>query len=134
MPKPLCVPCALRTEAVISQATRRNARKIPTFFPLKCRLSRRSDGGFPPDDRSSDGFSMEITALMALVCQTLDLKDESAQALSAVYRFQLGDGGIPEANTASLSDASGRIYTNLPRTSAAAWYAIAAAGYNPFVP
>ena len=95
---------------------------------------RRSDGGFPPDDRSSDGFSMESTALMALACQTLDLKDESAQALSAVYRFQLGDGGIPEANTASLSDASGRVFTNLPRTSAAAWYAIAAAGYNPFVP
>ena len=93
---------------------------------------RRDDGGFPPDNRTSAGFSTESTLLMALAFRTLGMEDEAAQALSTVYRYQLDNGSIPEANTASFSDGQGRAYKNLPKTSAAGWYVVAAEGYNPF--
>ena len=91
-----------------------------------------NDGGFPPDNKTADGFSTESTLLMALAFRSLGMEDEAAQALSAVYRYQLDNGSIPGADTASFSDGQGRTYRNLPKTSAAAWYVLAAAGYNPF--
>ena len=91
-----------------------------------------NDGGFPPDNKTADGFSTESTLFMALAFRSLGMEDEAAQALSAVYRYQLDNGSIPGADTASFSDGQGRTYRNLPKTSAAAWYVLAAAGYNPF--
>ena len=93
---------------------------------------RRDDGGFPPDNKTADGFSSESTLLMALAFRSLGMEDEAAQALSAVYRYQLDNGSIPGTNAVSFSDGQGKAYRNLPKTSAAAWYVLAAEGYNPF--
>lgn len=93
---------------------------------------RRDDGGFPPDSKTADGFSTESTLLMALAFRSLGMEEEAAQALSAVYCYQLDNGSMPGANTASFSDGQGRVYRNLPKTSAAAWYVMAVEGYNPF--
>ena len=89
------------------------------------------DGGYPPDDGTTGGFSTECTALMALACQKAGMESESTEALSAVYSYQLGNGSIPAGTSASLADSEGKICPNVPKTSAAAWYRIAAAGYDP---
>ena len=93
---------------------------------------RRADGGFSPDNQTSDGFSTESTLLMALAFRNLGMEDEADRALSAVYRYQMDNGSVPGANIASLTDGQGMPYRNLPKTSAAAWYIMAAEGYNPF--
>lgn len=91
-----------------------------------------SNGGFAPDNRSSGGFSSESTLLMALAFDSLGMEEESRLALSAVYPYQRENGSIPEASAAALTDGRGDTQTNLPRTSATGWYALATAGTNPF--
>jgi outer membrane biosynthesis protein TonB len=93
---------------------------------------RRTDGGFSPDNQTPDGFSTESTLLMALAFRNLGMEDEASQALSAVYRYQMDNGSVPGTNIALLTDGQGIPYRNLPKTSAAAWYIMAAEGYSPF--
>ena len=93
---------------------------------------RRADGGFSPDNQTPDGFSTESTLLMALAFRNLGIEDEATNALSAIYRYQLDNGSIPGTNAASFTDGQGMPYRNLPKTSAAAWYIMAAEGYSPF--
>ncbi len=92
---------------------------------------RRENGCFSPDSDTSAGV-MECTAMMACAYQKPGSEDLAAESLSAVYAYQLDNGSIPESDTASTADALGKVYTNVSRTSAAAWYAIATLGYDPF--
>lgn len=100
---------------------------------MKSALALQTDeGGFAPDGASTGGFSTECTALMALACQMQGMETESAQALSAVYPYQLGNGGIPAGSGAQVTDGEGKNLPNVAKTSAAAWYAMAVSGFNPF--
>lgn len=92
---------------------------------------RRENGCFSPDSDMSVGV-MECTAMMACAYQKTGMEDLAAESISAVYAYQLDNGSIPEADIASIADAPGKTYTNVSRTSAAAWYAIAALRYDPF--
>ena len=91
------------------------------------------DGGYPPDDGTAGGFSTECTALMSLACQKAGMEAERAEALSAIYSFQLENGSIPAGTSESLTDSEGKTCPNVPKTSSTAWYRMAAAGYNPFL-
>ena len=71
---------------------------------------------------SGENISTEDTAMMALVFRAFNMDEESSKALSAVYRCQWENGGVPESDNEQLND----------RTSATAWYAMAAEGYNLF--
>ena len=94
---------------------------------------KKDDGGYPPDDGTAGGFSTECTALMSLACQKAGLEEERAEALSAIYSCQLENGSIPAGTSVSLTDSEGETCPNVPKTSSAAWYRMAAAGYNPFL-
>ena len=97
-------------------------------------LERCGNGGrFSPDDRSAGSFSTESTLLMALAFRSLGMEEEALQALAAVREYQMEDGSVPETDVASFRDGAGREYTNRPRTADAAWYAVLAEGYNPFL-
>jgi len=96
--------------------------------------AQRRNGGFPPDDRSSDGISTEDTLLMALAFRAFGMVEKEAQAMAAAYGLQRENGGIPEADTADLTDGQGRTYSFAAKTSAAGWYTMAADGFNPLVP
>ncbi len=90
-----------------------------------------SSGGFSPDDKVHE-TGMEVSALMALAYKSLGMEDEAIPALSAVGQIQLNNGSIPEAENA-ITDGMGRHYSALPKTSVTAWFALAAAGINPFI-
>ena len=70
---------------------------------------------------------------MSLACQKAGLEEERAEALSAIYSCQLENGSIPAGTSVSLTDSEGETCPNVPKTSSAAWYRMAAAGYNPFL-
>ena len=80
------------------------------------------NGGFPADNQSAENISTEDTALMALAFRSFHMEEESSRALGAIYRCQWENGGVPESDNEQLND----------RTSATAWYAMAAEGYNLF--
>ncbi len=96
--------------------------------------AQRRNGGFPPDDQSSDGISTEDTLLMALAFRAFGMVEKEAQAMAAAYGLQRENGGIPEADTANLTNGQGRTYSFAAKTSAAGWYTMAADGFNPLVP
>ena len=120
---PEVVPCEPQALAAIIMNDRTGIEQVSGL--------RMENGCFSPDSASSFG-SMECTSLMALAYQKLNMNDLAAESLSAVYSYQLENGGIPESDSASAEDAFGREYTNTSRTSAEAWYTVAAFEYNPF--
>jgi hypothetical protein len=118
---------SVRTQALAALALQ-DGTGIPAADAL------RRNGGFPPDDRSSGGISAEDTLLMALAFRAFGMEDKEAQAMAAAYGLQRENGGVPEADTADLTDGQGRTYTFAAKTSAAGWYTMAADGDNPLVP
>ena len=91
------------------------------------------DGGFLPDSLSGGDISTESTMLMAAAFQSMGMEQEAAQAMAAVYQYQRENGSIPEAGTASYTDGMGKNHLNQAKTSATAWYVMAAEEYHPFV-
>lgn len=118
---------SVRTQALAALALQ-DGTGIPAADAL------RRNGGFPPDDRSSDGISTEDTLLMALAFRAFGMEEKEAQTMAAAYGLQRENGGIPEADTADLTDGQGRTYTFAAKTSAAGWYTMAADGNNPLIP
>ena len=90
------------------------------------------NAGYVPENAGEEVFLAEETAIVALACACIGMEEQSASLLSVLYGYQLNNGGLPETNTAGWTDASGTAYKNVSRTAAAAWYAIACAGENPF--
>lgn len=89
---------------------------------------RGADGLYSPDELSVNNGSTETTALMALAFKELGMEESYNRSLSAVSRYQLSSGGIPEAASASFSDGTGRSYSNAPGIVSTAWYILAAKG------
>ena len=87
-----------------------------------------TDGLYSPDELSAGHGSTETTALMALAFKELGMEEAYNRSLSAVSRYQLSSGGIPEAASASFTDSAGRSYSNAPGISSTAWYILAAKG------
>ena len=65
---------------------------------------------------------------MALAFKELGMEESYNRSLSAVSRYQLSSGGIPEAASASFSDGTGRSYSNAPGIASTAWFILAAKG------
>ena len=118
---------SVRTQALAALALQ-DGTGIPAADAL------RRNGGFPPDDRYSDGISTEDTLLMALAFRAFGMEEKAAQAMAAAYGLQRENGGVPEADTADLTDGQGRTYSFAAKTSAAGWYTMAADGDNPLNP
>lgn len=87
-----------------------------------------ADGLYSPDGHSAGHGSTETTALMALAFKELGMEEEYNRSLSAVSRYQLSSGGIPEAASVSFTDGAGRSYSNAPGITSTAWYILAAKG------
>lgn len=91
------------------------------------------NGGFMPDSLSDGDISTESTLLMVVAFQSMGMKQEAAQAIAAAYQYQRENGSLPEAGIAPYTDGQGKNHLNQAKTSATAWYAIAAEEYNPFM-
>lgn len=86
-----------------------------------------------PDSLSDGDISTESTLLMVVAFQSMGMKQEAAQAIAAAYQYQRENGSLPEAGIAPYTDGQGKNHLNQAKTSATAWYAIAAEEYNPFM-
>lgn len=93
---------------------------------------RCPDGTFAPDDLSFPNGSTRTTALIALAYMELGMEDQFTSALSAISRYQLSGGGIPETGSASFSDGTGRSCSNAPGIASSALYVLAAKGEKLF--
>lgn len=92
----------------------------------------RNDGSFPTDERSPDMMDSECTALMAAALGTAGQEEGQMAALSAIYRYQKNNGGIPESDREGIAESSGKKLTTAVRTSSTAWYALACMAYDLF--
>jgi hypothetical protein len=87
----------------------------------------KEEGCYGPDNLT-EGCSMEASALMALAYKNLGMEAEANAVLSALSRYQLNNGGIPEANAADMTDGFGRTYSNAVRTSVTSLFVLAMNG------
>ena len=89
---------------------------------------RGADGLYSPDELSAGHGSTETTALMALAFKELGMEEMYNESLSAVSRYQLSSGGIPESASVSFTDGAGRSCSNAPGIASTAWFILAAKG------
>lgn len=87
-----------------------------------------TDGLYSPDELAVNHGSTDTTALMALAFKELGMEEAYNRSLSAVSRYQLSSGGIPEAASVSFTDGAGRSYSNAPGVASTAWFILAAKG------
>ena len=105
------------------------------------RKMKTSEGGYPfcLENRNA-GWWAEGTAYTALMYRILGDKEKYTEAMKVLVDMQLGSGLFPAASVENLStglelfDGSPWEYNTDPHIAPAAWFIMAANGFNPYFP
>ena len=114
------------------------------FLPFEDALEtaasmKTEDGGYPfCQENKNGGYWAEGTAFTALLYKERGDEEKYEEAMNSLVSIQLENGLFPAATNDHLStgielfDGSAWEYTTDPHIAPAAWFVMAAAGFNPY--